>query len=166
MTLQGQLAQPQQLSNVGYAPVFEGDFEAGLLGNQFSQTAARISGERAISQIGLLVSNYDRIIQDAATTAEYCGIIANAAPPATIGSPLSVASAVIANAESTEMSWLVERAEELGQYKGEWLLIQEQQLLVHSPDFRAVRAAVREHQINSPFVYYVPTDDESNSVTI
>jgi len=165
MTLQGQLA-PQKPSDFQYAPVFGGCFESGSLGNQFSQTAAQVSGERPILQIGLLVSNYDRIIQDAVATTDYCGIIVNAALPGTIASRPSVVSAVIANAESTEMSWLVERAQELGQHKGEWLLIQGQHLLVHSPDFGAVRAAVRERRINSPFVYYVPTDDESNSVTI
>lgn len=68
--------------------------------------------------------------------------------------------------ESAEMRWLVRNAQELGQHKGEWLLIQGTQLLVHSRDFAAVRAAIRERQIPSPFVYYVPTDDESNSVTI
>jgi hypothetical protein len=76
------------------------------------------------------------------------------------------AVAAIAAPESAEMGWLVRNAQELGQHKGEWLLIQGMQLLVHSRDFAAVRAAIRERQIGSPFVYYVPTDDESNSVTI
>jgi transcriptional regulator with XRE-family HTH domain len=70
------------------------------------------------------------------------------------------------NAESVEMDWLVQHAQELGRHKGEWLLIHRQHLLVHSRDFAAVRAAVRERQIYSPFVYYVPTDEESASVTI
>ena len=83
------------------------------------------------------------------------GVVVNAEMPA-----------IVANAESTEMGWLVRNAEELGRHKGEWLLIQGEQMLVHSHDFAAVRAEVRERQINSPFVYYVPTDDESNSVTI
>jgi hypothetical protein len=74
--------------------------------------------------------------------------------------------AALATPESAEMGWLVRNAQELGQHKGEWLLIQGTQLLVHSRDFAAVRAAIRERQIPSPFVYYVPTDDESNSVTI
>lgn len=74
--------------------------------------------------------------------------------------------AAIAAPESAEMSWLVHNARELGQYKGEWLLIQGMQLLVHSRDFATVRVAIRERQIRAPFVYYVPTDDESNSVTI
>jgi hypothetical protein len=76
--------------------------------------------------------------------------------------------AVVAAAapESAEMGWLVRNAQELGQHKGEWLLIQGTQLIVHNRDFAAVRAAIRERQIGSPFVYYVPTDDESNSVII
>jgi hypothetical protein len=68
--------------------------------------------------------------------------------------------------ESAEMGWLVRNAQELGQHKGEWLLIQGTQLIVHSRDFATVRAAIQQRQIRSPFVYYVPTDDESNSVTI
>jgi hypothetical protein len=72
----------------------------------------------------------------------------------------------IAAPESAELCWLVRNAQELGQHKGEWLLIWGTQLLVHSRDFAAVRAAIRDRQIPSPFVYYVPTDDESNSVTI
>jgi len=76
------------------------------------------------------------------------------------------APAAAENAESPEMDWLVQNAQELGQHKGEWLLIQGRQLLVHSRDFAVVRAAVRDRQIQSPFVYYVPTDEESASVTI
>jgi len=72
----------------------------------------------------------------------------------------------LAAPESAEMRWLVRNARELGQHKGEWLLIQGERLLVHSRDFAVVRAALRERQIAAPFVYYVPTDEESNSVTI
>ncbi|MGB8887944.1 MAG: hypothetical protein WCC87_14535 [Candidatus Korobacteraceae bacterium] len=72
----------------------------------------------------------------------------------------------IETAESTEMAWLEENAQELGRHKGEWLLIHGRELLMHSRDFAAVRVAIRERHIDSPFVYYVPTDEESNSVTI
>jgi hypothetical protein len=78
----------------------------------------------------------------------------------------TVMPAHVENAESAEMNWLMENARELGEHKGEWLLIQGRELLVHSRDFTDVRAAVRDRQIRSPFVYYVPTDEESNSVTI
>lgn len=80
--------------------------------------------------------------------------------------PVAELEVPVANAESDEMAWLVQNAHQLGQFKGEWLLIQARQLLVHSPDFAAVRTAIRERQIPAPFVYYVPTDDESNSITI
>jgi hypothetical protein len=68
--------------------------------------------------------------------------------------------------ESANMDWLVRNAEEFGRYKGEWLLINGQNLIVHDRDFASIQAAIRENQIASPFVYYVPTDQESNSVTI
>lgn len=76
------------------------------------------------------------------------------------------ATARVANVESAEMAWLVENVIQLGQHKGEWLLIQGRELLVHTRDFAAVRRAIRNRQIRSPFVYYVPTDEESNVVTI
>lgn len=76
------------------------------------------------------------------------------------------AVAFIAGSESAEMAWLVRNAQVLSEHKGEWLLIQGTHLLIHSQDFAAVRATIRERRILAPFVYYVPTDDESNSVTI
>jgi hypothetical protein len=68
--------------------------------------------------------------------------------------------------ESAEIAWLEANARELGQHQGEWLLIQGSELLVHSRDFVVLRTVIREQQIRSPFVYYVPTDEETNSVTI
>jgi hypothetical protein len=68
--------------------------------------------------------------------------------------------------ESADMRWLVEHSAELAQFKGEWLLIHEGSLVLHNSDFDAVRVAIGEREIRSPFVYYVPTDSESNSVTI
>jgi hypothetical protein len=64
------------------------------------------------------------------------------------------------------LDWLEEHAQELGRYPGEWLLINRHRLLVHSRDFAELRAVIRERQIDSPFVYYVPTDEEANSITI
>jgi len=72
----------------------------------------------------------------------------------------------IENVESPEMNWLVENARELAHHKGEWLLIQGRALVAHDRDFAIVRAAIRERQMRAPFVYYVPTDEESNPVTI
>ncbi len=77
----------------------------------------------------------------------------------------NVNSANAENVESAEMNWLVENARELGRHKGEWLLIQGRELLVHSRDFAVLRATIRERQVRAPFVYYVPTDEESNPVT-
>jgi len=64
------------------------------------------------------------------------------------------------------MAWLEDNAKELGRHQGEWLLIQGPELVAHSRDFADVRAVIQKRQIDSPFVYYVPTDEESNSVTI
>jgi len=68
--------------------------------------------------------------------------------------------------ESAEMGWLIEHVHELEQHKGEWLLIKGSELVAHDREFARIRELVRERQIDSPFIYYVPTDDESNSITI
>ena len=68
--------------------------------------------------------------------------------------------------ESIEMNWLVEHSAELEQYKGEWLLIHGRDLINHSRDFTLIRATIGEREIRSPFVYYVPTDEESNFASI
>jgi len=68
------------------------------------------------------------------------------------------------NTESVELDWLEENAEELGRHQGEWLLIQGRELLAHSRDFADIRIAIRERKIDCPFVYYVPTDEESHGV--
>ena len=68
--------------------------------------------------------------------------------------------------EPTELDWIEEHAQELGRYPGEWLLIHRHRLLVHSRDIADLHAAVRQHRIDSPFVYYVPTDEEANFMAI
>ncbi|MGB7556593.1 MAG: hypothetical protein WBM04_19665 [Candidatus Korobacteraceae bacterium] len=68
--------------------------------------------------------------------------------------------------ESPEMVWLEANARKLARHAGEWLLIQGEKLLVHSRDFADLREVIQKRQINPPFVYYVPTDDESSAVTI
>ena len=77
-----------------------------------------------------------------------------------------VASPMIERAEASELDWLEENAQELGHYPGEWLLIHEHRLLVHSRNFAELRVAIRERRIDSPFVYYVPTEEEANSISI
>ena len=67
---------------------------------------------------------------------------------------------------SPEMDYLVENAHELEQYAGERLLIQGKRLVAHSRDFKDIQAAIRENQIESPFIYYVPTPEESNAAFI
>jgi hypothetical protein len=68
--------------------------------------------------------------------------------------------------ESVEMEWLINHAHAVEQYKGEWLMIYGRELVAHSRDFSRIRAIIAERRIQSPFLYYVPTDEESNCVTI
>jgi|SRR6266446_990401 len=68
----------------------------------------------------------------------------------------------VQSVESSEAQWLREHSRALGNYRGEWLLIREGELLAHDQDFAAIRSAIHEHGILSPFVYYVPLEEESN----
>lgn len=67
---------------------------------------------------------------------------------------------------SPEMDWLSANADMLGQYCGEWLLIVGAGLAAHSADFAEIRRVVTAREIESPFIYYVPTREESNFVAI
>ena len=68
--------------------------------------------------------------------------------------------------ESPSMASLVRNARELAQFKGEWLLFKGDELILHTADFGAIRREITQRQIATPFVYYVPTDQESSSITI
>src|SRR4030095_2748406 len=68
--------------------------------------------------------------------------------------------------ESIEMQWLVSNSRTLGKYRGEWLLFGGQILLVHSRDFDDIKRKIAEQALTSPFVYYVPTSEESNFLGI
>jgi hypothetical protein len=141
MMIQGQLGEPQRPRTFLPWESFtsEAQADSGLLGNKSIQEASTRGG----SAFGL--GRY--------------GVGAYG------GGQVNVVREVN-HTESDEMAWLVENAQELVRHRGEWLLIQGRTLLAHSADFAAVRAAIRERQILSPFIYYVPTEEESNSVTI
>lgn len=68
--------------------------------------------------------------------------------------------------EGAELRWLREHQAEVAAYRGEWLLIGNNQLLAHSPDFGVIKAAVVANKIKSPFTYYVPTEKESSFVLL
>jgi hypothetical protein len=84
-------------------------------------------------------------------------------------SPVEIAQVEIRNepvhaqpAVSPDVQWLRDHAGILGNYRGEWLLICEGELLAHDQNFAVIRAAIHESGIQSPFVYYVPLEEESN----
>ena len=66
--------------------------------------------------------------------------------------------------DSPEMTWLVENRRTIEAYRGEWLLIFNDRLIVHSTDFGEIQRAINNERIRSPFVYYVPTVEESNFI--
>ncbi len=67
---------------------------------------------------------------------------------------------------SVEMRWLVKNNRRLEAHRGEWLLIQGEELIAHSVNFADIRAAIAVRNIRSPFVYYVPTAEEALFMSI
>ena len=67
---------------------------------------------------------------------------------------------------SEEFLYLTENAKALEVYPGQWLLIEGYNLLAHSADFRDIQAEITRHRIRSPFIYYVPTPEEANFISI
>ena len=45
-------------------------------------------------------------------------------------------------------------------------MIRGQQLVAHSGNFGDIKATIDERNIQSPFVYYVPTVEEGNFISI
>ncbi len=140
---QGRRTQKAFAAELGISEPFLSDIYAGK----------RDPGHKVLSKLGL------------ASLTAYQEQNAKREPRQQAGSPKETPATTI-NAESVEMDWLVQNAQELGRHKGEWLLIQGCHLLVHSPDFAVIRSVVKDQQIYSPFVYYVPTDEESSFVAI
>ncbi|HUI40878.1 MAG TPA: hypothetical protein VL523_02800 [Terriglobia bacterium] len=66
--------------------------------------------------------------------------------------------------ETNEMKWLVQHSRALERYRGEWLLLQGGALVAHHRDFGVLQDAIAVRNISSPFVYYVPTKEESSFV--
>lgn len=64
--------------------------------------------------------------------------------------------------QSREMEWLTANRRRLREYQGEWLLVHDGVLVAHNRAFHVVRTAIAEHNIRSPFVYYVPNEEETN----
>lgn len=68
--------------------------------------------------------------------------------------------------ESPEMKRLVDNSRELESYRGEWLLIAGDTVVAHDPDFHVLQKLIDVKNLASPLVYYVPTEAESDFVTI
>jgi CheY-like chemotaxis protein len=68
--------------------------------------------------------------------------------------------------EGSELRWLRENQEEVTRYRGQWLLISTDGLLEHSASFREIKDSINRLGIESPFVYYVPTEVESSFVML
>jgi hypothetical protein len=60
-----------------------------------------------------------------------------------------------------EVQYMEDHYAELSAYRGEWLLIQDSELIVHSSDFSVIKRKIKERNITSPFLHYVSPDDET-----
>lgn len=67
---------------------------------------------------------------------------------------------------SPEFRYLVEHCSDLEQYRGEWLLLDGYGLAAHSPDFGEIKTIVAERGIRSPFIHFMPAEDESVYVNL
>lgn len=67
---------------------------------------------------------------------------------------------------SPEFRYLVEHCSELEKYRGEWLLLDGYSLVAHSPSFAEIKTVVAARKIASPFVHFVPVEDESVYVNL
>jgi len=65
---------------------------------------------------------------------------------------------------SEEFVWLSRHAAELSQYRGEWLLIRGSVLLAHGTQIAELKRLIAEQEIKSPFLYYVPKEEESRFI--
>jgi len=65
-----------------------------------------------------------------------------------------------------ELQYVADHMKELEAYSGEWLLIEGRDLLAHSADIKVIKKAVKKNGIRAPFVQYVPTKEEANSIFI
>lgn len=80
--------------------------------------------------------------------------------------PFAAESDSASSYESKEMRWLAKNSRAFESYRGEWLLILGDTLLAHTRDFRVLQHEIVARNITSPFIYYVPTEEESNFIAI
>lgn len=66
---------------------------------------------------------------------------------------------------AAESLWLSEHASEVEHaYRGEWLLIDGDQLLHHSSNFADIRQHIISMGLQSPFVYFVPEEGNTDFI--
>jgi hypothetical protein len=65
--------------------------------------------------------------------------------------------------KTQDMAWLVEHADELLKFRGEWILIAEQKLIAHNRNFSSIKEIADRNSIAAPFMFYIPSLKESGS---
>ena len=71
-----------------------------------------------------------------------------------------------ARRSSKELDTLEERFEEFSALSGEWLLLQGDQLLTHSRDYRDIDAEIEKRGLKDCFVHYVPNPAERDFILV
>lgn len=71
-----------------------------------------------------------------------------------------------ARPSSQELDTLEERIEEFSAFSGEWLLLQGDQLLAHSRDYRDINAEIQKRGLTDCLVHYVPTPAERDFILV
>lgn len=67
---------------------------------------------------------------------------------------------------SKELDTLHNRFEEFSSLAGEWLLLEGDQLLAHSRDYREIAAEIKKRNLKDCLVHYVPTPTECDFILI
>ena len=56
-----------------------------------------------------------------------------------------------------ELAWLETRKELPKEFGGQWIVVEKDQLVAHSPDYEAARAAAEARGLVRPFIFFIPS---------
>lgn len=77
-----------------------------------------------------------------------------------VGLPKEMPSEMLVPSREAEVAWIASHAEELSDFRGQWLVVEGQRLIAHSFDFLEVVRDARSHGIEIPYVTKLPAEEE------
>lgn len=61
---------------------------------------------------------------------------------------------------SRELKWMGDNLETLRRMAGEWIVLQDETIVAHGPDYLEVRREARRRGVDVPFIYRIPNETE------